>query len=215
MSSVASLHNRHKESAANGYTAISAGCRLQPAVLCFDQFQDRNISIRILPQRQQIVVNAFRLRGITGERERSRQLQARQRDGQGGHLDVSLMNSALALLDAERLVGVVRSQSGAGSVYASWLGVTGHYGCAQPDLSDCKGLQGSACKHLLVLVLGLARAGQLPMAQALQWLKAAHGKRPRRDADLCADTLIQYKGAEAGELDWRPTETVPEDFYAF
>lgn len=101
-----------------------------------------------------------------------------------------------------------------GSVYASWLGVTGHYGCLQPDLSDCKGLQGSACKHLLVLVLGLARAGQLPMAQALQWLKAAHGKRPRRDEELCADTLIQYKGAEAGELDWRPTETIPEDFYA-
>ena len=26
--------------------------------------------------------------------------------------------------------------------------------------------------------------------------------------------LFKYKGAEAGEIDWRPTETVPEDYYA-
>jgi hypothetical protein len=28
-------------------------------------------------------------------------------------------------------------------------------------------------------------------------------------------TFIRYKGAEAGEVDWRPTETIPEDYYAF
>jgi hypothetical protein len=27
-------------------------------------------------------------------------------------------------------------------------------------------------------------------------------------------TIVRYKGAEAGEMDWRPTETIPEDFYA-
>jgi hypothetical protein len=27
-------------------------------------------------------------------------------------------------------------------------------------------------------------------------------------------TLLRYKGAEAGEIDRRPTETIPEDFYA-
>lgn len=115
----------------------------------------------------------------------------------------------------EHLVGVVRSQSGSGSVYASWLNKDGHYGCSQPDLEDCMGLQGSTCKHLMVLVVGLARTNQITMAQALTWMRAAKDESPRKNTTLCAETLIQYKGAQAGEVDWRPTETIPEDFYAF
>ena len=115
----------------------------------------------------------------------------------------------------EHLVGVVRSQSGSGSVYASWLSKDGHYGCSQPDLEDCMGLQGSTCKHLMVLVVGLARTNQITMAQALTWMRAAKDESPRKNTTLCAETLIQYKGAQAGEVDWRPTETIPEDFYAF
>jgi BRCT domain type II-containing protein len=117
-------------------------------------------------------------------------------------------------LDDDRLVGVVRSQSGSGSVYASWLTRDGRYGCSQPDLADCMGLQGSTCKHLLVLVVGLARTGGMPMAQALAWVRSAGAKAPGKDAELASETFIQYKGAEAGEVDWRPTETIPEDFYA-
>jgi hypothetical protein len=52
------------------------------------------------------------------------------------------------------------------------------------------------------------------MPQALQWIHAAGAKNPRKNVELCAETFLQYKGAEAGELDWRPTETIPEDFYA-
>jgi hypothetical protein len=29
-----------------------------------------------------------------------------------------------------------------------------------------------------------------------------------------ADLFLRYNGAEAGEVDWRPTETIPEDYYA-
>ena len=29
------------------------------------------------------------------------------------------------------------------------------------------------------------------------------------------DVFLRYKAAEAGEIDWRPTETIPEDFYTF
>jgi hypothetical protein len=119
-----------------------------------------------------------------------------------------------ANIDEEKLVGVVRSQSGSGSVYASWLTHDGKYGCSQPDLSDCMGLQGSTCKHLMVLVCGLARTGQIPMTKALEWVRAAHKSGPKANHELCAETLLQYKGAEAGEVDWRPTETIPEDFYA-
>jgi hypothetical protein len=76
------------------------------------------------------------------------------------------------------------------------------------------GLQGAVCKHLLVLVVGLARTQQLPLPRALAWMRSARGKGPRADVALCAETFVQYKGATAGELDWRPTETIPEDFYA-
>jgi hypothetical protein len=122
--------------------------------------------------------------------------------------------SLYARLDDTRAVGVVRSQRGAGNVYASWLTFEGHYGCTSSDLEDCMGLQGSMCKHLLVLVVGLARSGELAMAQALAWIHAAAARNPRTNVELCAETFVQYKGAEAGELDWRPTETIPEDFYA-
>ncbi len=122
--------------------------------------------------------------------------------------------SLYARLDADHVVGIVRSQRSAGSVYASWLTHEGHYGCAQPTLEDCMGLQGAPCKHLLVLVVGLARTGQLAMPTALAWLHAASAAQPRKNDALCAETFLQYKGAEAGELDWRPTETIPEDFYA-
>jgi BRCT domain type II-containing protein len=143
-----------------------------------------------------------------------------------GTVDNGKLGRALTMLKAEsfklfvrlsdeHLVGVVRSQTGAGSVYASWLTPEGRYGCSQPDLTDCMGLQGSPCKHLLVLLVGLARTGQMDPARAYAWIHAASNKRPRHDQELAAETLLQYKGAEAGEIDWRPTETIPEDFYAF
>jgi hypothetical protein len=29
-----------------------------------------------------------------------------------------------------------------------------------------------------------------------------------------SEALLKYMGAEAGEVDWRPMETIPEDYYA-
>ncbi|MDZ4833367.1 MAG: hypothetical protein SGJ27_06275 [Candidatus Melainabacteria bacterium] len=115
----------------------------------------------------------------------------------------------------EHVIGVVRSQTASSKVYASWLTPNGKYGCSTADLSDCMGLQGSVCKHLLVLIVGLTRANEMDANTALTWLKLSRGKGPRLDGDLVATTFIEYKGAEIGEIDWRPTETIPEDFYAF
>jgi hypothetical protein len=120
-----------------------------------------------------------------------------------------------AKVDAEALFGVVRSQTGVGTVYAPWLRADGRYGCSQPDLMSCMGLNGSPCKHLVVLLLGLTRASELDPARANQWLAATVRKRPSDDRELATSAFLQYKGAEAGEIDWRPTETIPEDFYAF
>lgn len=46
---------------------------------------------------------------------------------------------------------------------------------------------------------------------------AANQKNPRWNKTVqnhIADSFLKYKGAQAGEIDWRPTETIPEDFYA-
>jgi hypothetical protein len=118
-------------------------------------------------------------------------------------------------LRADRLVGVVRSQTGSGTVYASWLTPEGRYGCSTPELQDCMGLQGSPCKHLLVLLVGLVRTGNMEASAAYSWIHATVGKGPRTDNELAAETFLQYKGAQAGEIDWRPMETIPEDYYAF
>jgi hypothetical protein len=115
----------------------------------------------------------------------------------------------------ERLVGVVRSQRDPDKVYSSWLTNEGKYGCNGQNLDDCMGLQGSACKHLLVLLVGLTHAGALQPERAYNWIKLAQGKGPRKDNDLATTTFIEYKAAQLGEIDWRPTETLPEDFYAF
>ena len=46
------------------------------------------------------------------------------------------------------------------------------------------------------------------------WVDASKAKSPALDKDLMSETFLRFKGAEAGEFDWRPTETIPEDFYA-
>ena len=46
------------------------------------------------------------------------------------------------------------------------------------------------------------------------WVQASLDSKPQLDAELAGDTLLRYKGAEAGDIDWRPVETVPEDYDA-
>lgn len=115
--------------------------------------------------------------------------------------------------DETRLVGVVKSQTGSSDVYAPWITSAGKYGCCNQNLDECMGL-GGVCKHLLVVVVGLVRTDNLKPDQALTWLKAARSKGSTMDRDGCAATFVEYKGAEAGTIDWRPTETLPEDFMA-
>jgi hypothetical protein len=75
-------------------------------------------------------------------------------------------------------------------------------------------LRGALCKHILVLIVGLTKAGQLDPATVNAWVDASKIQSPALDKDLMSETFLRFKGAEAGEIDWRPTETIPEDFYA-
>jgi hypothetical protein len=136
------------------------------------------------------------------------------------------MAKALSMLKSERfqlfveagdtrLAGIVKSQSDPDLVYSCALGLDGHFGCCTQNLNVCGGLRGSLCKHLLVLVIGIAQAGQIDADSLDEWVQKSALHKPALDRDAMSAILLRYKGAEAGEIDWRPTETVPEDFYAY
>ncbi|HEY7314067.1 MAG TPA: pentapeptide repeat-containing protein [Gemmataceae bacterium] len=137
----------------------------------------------------------------------------------------SSLSKALQMLKADRfqlyaevrddaLVGVVKSQSDPNLVYSCRLGADGAFACCTQNLRPCGGLHGKLCKHLLVLLVGLAKSGQLEPAAAERWAQASRHRRPALNKDAMSETFLRYKGAEAGEVDWRPTETIPEDYYA-
>jgi uncharacterized protein YjbI with pentapeptide repeats len=135
------------------------------------------------------------------------------------------IDKATAMLKAERfklfndvtdehLSGVVKSQSDPDLIYACRIHKDGGYACCTQNLNICGGLRGSVCKHLLVLIVGLVKAGQLDPGVIDSWISKTHAAKPALDKEVMGEIFLKYKGAEAGEIDWRPTETLPEDFYA-
>lgn len=116
---------------------------------------------------------------------------------------------------SDAIAGVVRSQSGDDLVYACRLAANGDVSCCTQNLNVCGGLRGEACKHLLVLLIGLAQAGAVDAATVDSWLAAGLQRKPVLDRELMAEVFLRYHGATAGELDWRPTTTLPEDFLAY
>ncbi len=139
--------------------------------------------------------------------------------------DASRMSKVKSMLRADRfqlfadvndeqLVGVVKSQTDADLFYSARLTKDGGFACCTQNLNSCGGLRGALCKHILVLVIGLAQAGRVDPATANDWADKSRKMKPELDKDLMGETFIKYKGAQAGEVDWRPTETIPEDYYA-
>lgn len=116
---------------------------------------------------------------------------------------------------ADALVGVVKSQTNAARVYSVRLTSYGVYSCCTQNLRPCGGLRGAMCKHLLVLIIGLTKAGQLDPTKADLWARASRIQFPTLDKNIMSETFLRYKATESGDLDWRPTVTIPEDFYSF
>lgn len=118
-------------------------------------------------------------------------------------------------VNEERLEGIVRSQSSMDRVYSCQLNSEGHFFCTSQNLRPCGGLRGALCKHILVLVIGLTKADLIkPHATYLWAMRSKVWMKPDFDKDAATEMFIRYKGAEAGEVDWRPTETMPEDYYS-
>ncbi len=143
-------------------------------------------------------------------------------------VDSGRLSRAVEMLKAERfrlyaqvesgaLFGVVRSQRDPHIVYSCRLASDGSFACCSQDLAACLGMRSAVCKHIIVLVVGLVRAGEIDPATAERWLKASHENMKYAvtiDRDLMTETLLRYRAAQAGQIDWRPTETIPEDYYA-
>jgi hypothetical protein len=140
--------------------------------------------------------------------------------------DKERMKKAMKMLQAESfqlfaevkpdsLVGVVKSQTNPDLVYSCKLTEAGNFCCGTQNLFACGGLKGSLCKHILVLLIGITKSEQLDAATACAWVMASKRMAPKMDRDIMSETFLRHKGAEAGEIDWRPTETIPEDYYAY
>ena len=112
------------------------------------------------------------------------------------------------------LTGVVKSQTDPDLVYSCRLTDSGSFSCCTQNLNVCGGLRGALCKHLLLLIVGMAHAGEVDAETLDDWVQRSRLNKPVLDKEVMGAILLKYKGAEAGEVDWRPTETVPEDFYA-
>lgn len=146
-------------------------------------------------------------------------------EGLKENIDHERIKKAIKMLKSERfqlyadmnetsLVGIVRSQTSTELVYSCRLTKDGQYSCCTQNLNICGGLRGSLCKHLLVLIIGLSKE-QLDMNTLTHWVMASCTQRkPCLNKDIASETFLKFKGATAGELDWRPTETLPEDYYS-
>ena len=142
------------------------------------------------------------------------------------NLDASRLKKAVKMLKADSfqlfaevennsVTGVVKSQTDADLVYSCRLDSEGAFACCTQNLNPCGGLRGALCKHLLVLIVGLTKGEELDPTTVSGWIAASKFQAPQLNKDQMSQVFLKYKGAEAGEIDWRPTETVPEDYYAF
>lgn len=142
----------------------------------------------------------------------------------GNDIDASRLANAMKMLKADRfqlfadvsgegLIGVVKSQSDPTLAYACRLTSEGAFSCCTQNLNICGGLRGKLCKHMMVLLIGLAKGGEVDPNVIDDWIHRSLYQKPVLDKNLMGEIFLRYKGAEAGEIDWRPTETVPEDYY--
>jgi len=118
-------------------------------------------------------------------------------------------------VEEDQITGIVKSQTNTELVYACRLTSSGRSVCYTQNLRPCGGLRDMVCKHILVLVIGLTKAGKIAASDAARCVMLSQFEPLLQDKDGMSEVFLKYKGAETSEIDWRPTETIPEDYYAF
>jgi uncharacterized protein YjbI with pentapeptide repeats len=120
-----------------------------------------------------------------------------------------------AELSSNAVNGIVKSQTDPDLVYSCRLAEGGIFHCCTQNLRACGGLRGELCKHLLVLLIGLTKAGEIDPTAACKWVVESLPQEPKLDKEIATGTFMRYQGKRAGEIDWRPTETIPEDYFTY
>ncbi len=110
--------------------------------------------------------------------------------------------------------GVVKSQTDPDLVYACRVDHEGHYACCTQNLNICGGLRGSICKHLLVLIVGLVQAGELDPNHDRLLDRQDAACQTRTGQGKHGGDFHQVQRRRGRRSGLRPTETVPEDYYA-
>lgn len=145
------------------------------------------------------------------------------------HLDSSRLKKALSMLKSNPIelflqpepadgavCGIIRSQTDESLIYGCYLDYSGTYFCCTQNLNVCGGQGDSVCKHLLVLVIGLAVSGTLPWGDAACMGSKAGRYEPRSvPKESMALLFKRFKQAEFGQVIWTPVETNPQDFKGY
>ena len=118
-----------------------------------------------------------------------------------------------SMVDDDQVVSIVKSPSDPKRFYACRLGESVH-SCGTQRLNRCSVCGRGPCKHMLVMIVGLARTEQVDLAKLDRWVQTSMNRYAEFDKDQLADLFLRYSNAQAGEIDWRPTETIPEDYYS-
>src|SRR5688572_26751289 len=81
-------------------------------------------------------------------------------------------------VSGEHVVGIVKSQTDADLFYSARLESDGDFACCTQNLNPCGGLRGALCKHILVLIIGLAQAERIDPATIHAWAQKSRKKKP-------------------------------------
>lgn len=139
------------------------------------------------------------------------------------HIDSRRLDNVFQVLMKERfriyfelektsIVGVLENPRHKGVIFACTLSEDGKFCCCTQDLNFCTGAKGVLCKHMLILIVALAKAGKLDLTATLRWILASQLQKPNLIKEICADILLKLYGVKVGENDWAPVLTVPEDY---
>lgn len=132
------------------------------------------------------------------------------------------------------VIGVVRSHLEPDVAYGCHLGIAGQYSCITQKLTPCKnlkdtqwhakraketgelgvGLRVAPCKHLMVLFITLAQTNKMDLPLLSKAVLDTIDRKPVLAKALVTKILLKYQSAQTGALDWRPPESVPEDYYS-
>lgn len=113
----------------------------------------------------------------------------------------------------DAICGMVESQTDKDLIYACRIDANGDFSCCSQNLRPCGGLQGSLCKHIIVLVFGLVMNKRVSTAEALARILASRARKPELHKEVMREVFRHCTAANTGELDWRPCELVAEDYY--